>query len=128
MYFSYYGVSTFKVLPNGAVRLLRDFYIDEDKVEELVEKLQPDDNIWDADIKFSVFANKEGIGFAHEIPGGYSEYTYDPERTTKFYIGATLDWFIMFGLDTDEREFLTVNDLHTIRVALARIQGAQSGT
>lgn len=85
----------------------------------------PDDNIWEHNREFEIFANKDGIGYREEIPGGYSEYTYDPEVVENFYVDATWEWFKAHVLDQDQRELISVNDEEEIKNGLTEEQKRQ---
>jgi hypothetical protein len=77
------------------------------KVQQILHVEEGDDNIWDANIEFTLYANEYGIGFHHRIPAGYSEYTYDPDDTYKFYLTNDFEAFMNLGLTQDQREFVT---------------------
>lgn len=87
-------------------------------VKTVVEVIIPDENIWDnTPERLTIYIGKDGIGFDHEVPGGYSEYTYDPDTTSNYYVGADLDWFLRFGLDSGLRSMLTDSDLKILEFA-----------
>lgn len=93
-----------------------DETIDPDKLTEIFSMEVEDDNIWDSNEQIRIYKGTEdnpGYGVYHEIPGGYSEFTYDPDTTERFYKGATWDWFYRYGLDEDLRSHVSylVGDL-----------------
>lgn len=88
-------------------------------VDETVEINQPDDNIWEQPEQLRIYVGKDGIGYEHEVPGGYSEYTYDPDVTSNFYVGADLDWFLRLGLDSNLHSMLTESDLEILKFAMS---------
>lgn len=67
-----------------------------------------DDNIWESPEVLEIYTHPtiKGFGVCHEIPEGYSEYTYDPDTTMKFYIDAYWEWFWKLGLTEDQRKML----------------------
>jgi hypothetical protein len=112
---SYWGVDTFDVTDGKATLLDRNTRIEG---EVLLEKREDHDNDWNADIRLTIFATKEGIGFDYEYPAGYSEYTYDPDTMRKFYITHDVDWFFRLGLDADQRNMVTSYDADDVKLAL----------
>lgn len=115
---------------DGAFNLVADLDYDSMRIE--VEKIlhveEGDDNIWNANIEFTIFANKDGIGFHHRIPGGYSEYTYDPDDTRNFYRLKNFDAFVSLALTQDQREFLTQRKRNKVLKALEELWGTDVET
>lgn len=67
----------------------------------------PDENCWDdTPEELIIYKGKDGFGIFHEIPDGYSEYTYDPYTIKKYYQNCDWDWFFNFGLDQSQRDLL----------------------
>lgn len=84
-----------------------------------VEVAEERENIWDNTPEtLEIYIGKDGIGFEHVVPDGYSEYTYDPQTTRNYYVGADLDWFIRNALDESQREMLSLNDLIILKFAI----------
>jgi len=62
-----------------------------------------------------IFANKDGIGYQHKVPCGYSEYTWWHEIEVHFYKTADLDWFERFALDNNLRDMLSKSNWSRIK-------------
>lgn len=82
-------------------------YIKTDELEQIYEVQIAQENIWDDTPEvFIVYKGKDGFGFFHEDPGGYSEYTYDPEVMRHYYHNCDWNWFINLGLTDNQRDLL----------------------
>lgn len=117
----FYGVSTFAVTETGGVKALATHQSLD--AELVLDRKEHDENIWDADIKLEVFVNEDGIGFDYEVPAGYSEYTYDPDNTKKFYFTHDVEWFLKFGLDEECRSMLHNGDSTLLVLAIQKLKG-----
>lgn len=124
-----YWPRIFEVVDGTPVPLAvpRNGYSTRMEAKTIIEAHRDHDNCWDADENLEIFATKEGIGFRHEVPAGYSSYTYDPEVTVKFYKGASLEWFLSQGLDEDQRDMLDQTDLLDLRETIDLLQGEGHG-
>jgi hypothetical protein len=72
-----------------------------------------EENIWNANRELVVFRVIETgyFGRYELIPGGYSEYTYDPSYEIKVYDTNDFDYFVRYGLDSEERSFPEISNL-----------------
>lgn len=78
--------------------------------KDLKTKLILDDiNLeWDDDYNhweyIAIGVTDEGYFKYHHVPGGYSEYTYEPSEESILYRGWSLDKFVNLALTESERQ------------------------
>lgn len=80
--------------------------ISENELERIFGVEIEEDNIWGQNEEFAIYKGKDGFGVYHEVPGGYSSMTYDPQTIERYYENCDWEWFVNFGLDQEQRDLL----------------------